>query len=255
MPAGLAAHELTPVERTLIVEQEPQRYAPEQRQRAARTLCARGVHRAMIANAFGCSVTTIHRDLPRADANDAGYADRRELLIEAGVCFMKRNGEQPTWVTWNPALARSAGEESHRWSLEGWRSVHDPATQRTWPLAEQAAGAWKIDGGFLAYLAEVMTKFHKEYRGYEPVPLPDGHLTLCELQARFPTPATLTRANMWSEFIFLGPEFEAIWDIWRRRPHSDVWLRQWRDRKREASARGEQPYNAGGSRNAIATNG
>lgn len=232
-PTELDTRESTPVEQTLIAEREPQRYSPEQRQRAAHLLRSRHVHPAMIANAFGCSVTTVYRDLRQEDANDTLDADRPELLIEAGVCFTKRFGVQPTWVTWNPTLARTGGEMFHRWSLEGWRSADDPATQRRWPLAEEAARVWKTDGGFLAYLTEVMKKLHLDYRDYQPVPLPDDHLRLCELHARYPAPPALTPANMWSEFVFLGPEFDAICDIWRRRPRSDVWLRGWHDRKRE----------------------
>ncbi|WP_411277069.1 hypothetical protein [Gaiella sp.] len=224
---------------TPTVAPDPE-FSPEQRRRAARELHAAGVPVAMIADAFRSSPRTIERDVaPQKKADPRTPQARKVLLIEAGVCFMKRNGISPTWVTWNPALARDSNEEQRRWSYEGWRSIGDPDTQRPWPLAEEAAKLWKREGGLHAFLADVNAAFREDLRDYTPVPLPRGHLARCALTARFPAPPGLTRANLWTEFLLLGPEYASLAFLHLERPHSDEWLRQRADEAR--AARGLPP--------------
>ena len=205
----------------------------DQRRWAANFLRAEGVHPAMMADAFGCSVRTIYRDLALTKSSDPHTERfRRSLIVEAGVCFMKRYGEAPTTVTWNPTLAFQSNEQRRRWSLEGWRAVHDPETQRPWPHEQEAGRLWRTDGGFQAFVAAVRTAFTGRLKSYVPVPLPRDHLARCALGARFPAPPGLTRANLWAAFALLGPGYESLHAIHHQRPHSDVWLRERSDARR-----------------------
>lgn len=176
---------------------------------------------------------TIYEPVPQSQSPEVRTRDipsgRTGFLLEAGVCFVTRYGVLPNHVTWNPTLARAAGETERRWSLEGWRSIHSPAIQRPWPLAQEAGDRWRWQGGLHGFLKEVDERFIDPDTTYVPVPLPQRHLSSCALGARFPAPAELPRPNLWAEFALLGPGFDSVRCIWRERPHSDEWLQQKRE--------------------------